>query len=73
MNQAREYMDALVTMELCAKLNDRPNSALKACCKSIHSRLTDAKVKAIINGVGRQMFPVGAVAMLRRNLDDGWK
>ncbi|UCS82799.1 hypothetical protein vBYenSP400_09 [Yersinia phage vB_YenS_P400] len=73
MTQATEFLDALVTMELCAKLNDRPNSALKACCKSIHARLADAKVKAIINGVARQSFPVGAVAMLRRNLDDGWK
>lgn len=73
MNQAQEYLSALVSLELSvrfAELEGRAvNSAVRACCAAVLVRIKDRTNICIVAGVAKQAFPAGAVAMLRRQLD----
>ncbi|EQA3420221.1 hypothetical protein ACX1JO_003820 [Cronobacter dublinensis] len=68
-----EYLDALITVELSAKLAQKDgrkvNSAIRATVSSLLPRLSDRKVHGIFTGLARQPFPDGALKMLRRQLD----
>ncbi|MDZ7554482.1 DUF7740 domain-containing protein [Cronobacter sakazakii] len=68
-----EYLDALVTVELSAKLAQKDgrkvNGAIRATVSSLLPRLSDRKVRGIFTGLARQPFPDGALKMLRRQLD----
>ncbi|EJA3078695.1 hypothetical protein MYD35_004094 [Cronobacter sakazakii] len=68
-----EYLDALVTVELAAKLAQKDgrkiNAAIRATVSALLPRLSDRKVRGIFNGLARQPFPDGALKMLRRQLD----
>lgn len=68
-----EYLDALVTLELSAKLamfERRPvNGSIKACWQAIRPRVTNDINRKIFDGVSRQAMPHGALCMLRRQLD----
>ncbi|ELQ6121963.1 hypothetical protein ACI0ZS_000336 [Cronobacter turicensis] len=68
-----EYLDALVTVELAAKLAQKDgrkiNAAIRATVTSLLPRLSDRKVRGIFTGLARQPFPDGALKMLRRQLD----
>ena len=68
-----QYLDALVTVELAVKfasLDGRKiNATISEKVRQILPKLTDHKVRAIFTGLTRQMFPDGALKMLRRQLD----
>ncbi|WP_105679525.1 DUF7740 domain-containing protein [Cronobacter dublinensis] len=68
-----EYLDALVTVELAAKLAQKDgrkiNAAIRATVAALLPRLSDRKVRGIFTGLARQPFPDGALKMLRRQLD----
>ncbi|KAB1049917.1 hypothetical protein AUM54_22120 [Cronobacter sakazakii] len=68
-----EYLDALVTVELAAKLAQKDgrkiNAAIRATVSALLPRLSDRKVHGIFTGLARQPFPDGALKMLRRQLD----
>ncbi|ELY4459722.1 hypothetical protein SMZ60_002230 [Cronobacter sakazakii] len=68
-----EYLDALVTVELAAKLAQKDgrkiNSTIRATVNALLPRLSDRKVRGIFTGLARQPFPDGALKMLRRQLD----
>ncbi|ELY6244246.1 hypothetical protein SNQ22_000576 [Cronobacter universalis] len=68
-----EYLDALVTVELAAKLAQKDgrkvNAAIRATVSALQPRLSDRKVRGIFTGLARQPFPDGALKMLRRQLD----
>ncbi|EOI3527684.1 hypothetical protein ACMSYW_000859 [Cronobacter dublinensis] len=68
-----EYLDALVTLELAAKLAQKDgrkvNGAIRATVSALLPRLRDQKVRGIFTGLARQPFPDGALKMLRRQLD----
>ncbi|EOI3576206.1 hypothetical protein ACMS05_000944 [Cronobacter turicensis] len=68
-----EYLDALVTVELAAKLAQKDgrkiNSTIRAAVGALLPRLSDRKVRGIFTGLARQPFPDGALKMLRRQLD----
>ncbi|EOU9603847.1 hypothetical protein ACOJCO_001535 [Cronobacter dublinensis] len=68
-----EYLDALVTVELAAKLAQKDgrkiNSTIRAAVSALLPRLRDRKVRGIFTGLARQPFPDGALKMLRRQLD----
>lgn len=70
----REYLDALVTIELAAKFaekENRPiNGAIRKCWSSIRCRITNDLNRKIFDGVSRQFMPHGALCMLRRQLDE---
>ena len=70
----REYLDALVTIELAAKLaemDQRPvNKAIRACWCAIRCRVNNDLNRKIFDGVARQFMPHGALCMLRRQLDE---
>lgn len=70
----REYLDALVTIELAAKLAEmdkRPvNSAIRACWCAIRCRISNDLNRKIFDGTVKQFMPHGALCMLRRQLDE---
>lgn len=70
----REYLDALVTIELAAKLAEmdkRPvNRAIRACWSAIRCRISNDLNRKIFDGVTKQFMPHGALCMLRRQLDE---
>lgn len=69
-----EYLDALVTLELSAKLamieRRQVNGSIKACWQAIRPRVTNDLNRKIFDGVSRQAMPHGALCMLRRQLDE---
>ncbi|WP_105629967.1 DUF7740 domain-containing protein [Cronobacter malonaticus] len=68
-----EYLDALVTVGLAAKLAQKDGRKVKgtirATVNALLPRLSDRKVHGIFTGLARQPFPDGALKMLRRQLD----
>ena len=68
-----EYLDALVSLELAAKLAEKDgrkvNAAIKACWKAARPRISNNLNRSIFDGVARQVMPYGALCMLRRQLD----
>lgn len=70
----QEYLDALVTLELAVKFAEREyrpaNQAIRECWRSIRPRIVNDLNRRIFDGVYRQMFARGALALLRRQLDE---
>lgn len=68
-----QYLDALVTLELSAKLamlERRPvNRAIRACWSAIRPRIDNKLNRQIFDGMANQFMPHGALCMLRRQLD----
>lgn len=69
-----EYLDALVTLELAAKLAQRDkrpvNSVIRACWYMVRPRVTNELNRRIFDGMAKQFMPHGALCMLRRQLDE---
>lgn len=69
-----EYLDALVTLELAAKLAQRDkrpvNSVIRACWYAVRPRVTNELNRRIFDGMAKQFMPYGALCMLRRQLDE---
>lgn len=68
-----QYLDALVTIELAARLamlERRPvNRAIRSCWSAIRPRIDNKLNRQIFDGVANQFMPHGALCMLRRQLD----
>lgn len=68
-----QYLDALVTVELAAKLamiDRRPvNRAIRSCWSAIRPRIDNKLNRQILDGMANQFMPHGALCMLRRQLD----
>nr|DAH98747.1 MAG TPA: hypothetical protein [Caudoviricetes sp.] len=68
-----QYLDALVTIELAARLamlDRRPvNSAIRSCWSAIRPRIDNKLNRQIFDGMANQFMPHGALCMLRRQLD----
>lgn len=74
MEKAEEWLDVIVTMELSvamAKLyGDKSNKTLRACCLALSQRVQDDNIRQILIAVAKQMYPEGALAMIRRRMDE---
>lgn len=68
-----QYLDALVTIELAARLamlDRRPvNRAIRSCWSAIRPRIDNKLNRQIFDGIVSQFMPHGALCMLRRQLD----
>ncbi len=69
-----QYLDALVTVEIAARLaviDRRPvNRAIRSCWSAIRPRIDNKLNRQIFDGMATQFMPHGALCMLRRQLDD---
>lgn len=69
-----EYLDALVTLELAARMAQREqrpiNRAICACWNAVRPRVTNELNRRIFDGMAKQFMPHGALCMLRRQLDE---
>lgn len=69
-----EYLDALVTLELAAKLAQHDkhpvNSVIRACWCTVRPRVINELNRRIFDGMAKQFMPHGALCMLRRQLDE---
>lgn len=69
-----EYLDALVTLELAARLAQRErrpiNGAIRACWSAVRPHVTNELNRCIFDGMVKQFMPHGALCMLRRQLDE---
>lgn len=72
--QAEEYLDCLVTAELAfamaRKFREKENNAVKNCCSAMLQRIRCNRNYQVFDGLRRQPFPSGALAMMRRQLDN---
>lgn len=68
-----QYIDALVTVELAAKLamieGRQINKSIRACWSAIRPRIDNKLNCQIFDGMVSQFMPHGALCMLRRQLD----
>ena len=68
-----QYLDAIVTIELAAKLamieGRQVNKSIRACWSAIRPRIDNKLNRQIFDGVVAQFMPHGALCMLRRQLD----
>jgi len=67
-----QYLDAIVTIELAARiamLDRRPvNRAIRSCWSAIRPRIDNKLNRKIFDGMVSQFMPHGALCMLRRQL-----
>lgn len=68
-----QYLDAIVTVELAAKLAmievRQVNKSIRACWSAIRPRIDNKLNRQIFDGMANQFMPHGALCMLRRQLD----
>lgn len=68
-----QYLDALFTVELAAKLamieGRQVNKSIRACWSAIRPRIDNKLNRKIFDGMVSQFMPHGALCMLRRQLD----
>lgn len=68
-----QYLDAIVTVELAAKLamieGRQVNKSIRACWSAIRPRIDNKLNRQIFDGMVSQFMPHGALCMLRRQLD----
>ncbi|WHM52844.1 hypothetical protein IOBOPIKK_00039 [Klebsiella phage vB_KpnS_SCNJ1-C] len=68
-----QYLDAIVTVELAAKLamieGRQVNKSISACWSAIRPRIDNKLNRKIFDGMVSQFMPHGALCMLRRQLD----
>lgn len=70
-DEALEYLNVLVTVELAAEIHrNKPNTAIRKTVARLLPRMNHPRVKAIMVGLARQAFPLGCLAMLRRELEE---
>ena len=69
--EALEYLNVLVTVELAAEIHrNKPNTAIRKTVARLLPRMNHPRVKAIMVGLARQAFPLGCLCMLRRDLEE---
>ncbi|UIW10251.1 hypothetical protein [Flyfo siphovirus Tbat1_6] len=68
-----QYLDALVTIELAARMAmlDRRqiNRAIRSCWSAIRTRIDNKLNRQIFDSLANQFMPHGALCMFRRQLD----
>ena len=70
-DEALEYLNVLVTVELAAEIHrNKPNTAIRKTVARLLPRMNHPRVKAIMVGLARQAFPLGCLCMLRRDLEE---
>lgn len=70
-DEALEYLNVLVTVELAAEIHrDKPNTAIRKTVARLLPRMNHPRVKAIMVGLARQAYPSGCLLMLRRELEE---
>lgn len=70
-DEALEYLNVLVTVELAAEIHrDKPNTAIRKTVARLMPRMSHPRVKAIMAGLARQAYPSGCLLMLRRELEE---
>ena len=70
-DEALEYLNVLVTVELAAEIHrNKPNTAIRKTVARLLPRMNHPRVKAIMVGLARQAYPSGCLLMLRRELEE---
>ena len=70
-DEALEYLNVLVTVELAAEIHrNKPNAAIRKTVARLLPRMNHPRVKAIMVGLARQAYPSGCLLMLRRELEE---
>ena len=70
-DEALEYLNVLVTVELAAEIHrNKPNTAIRKTVARLLPRMSHPRVKAIMVGLARQAYPSGFLLMLRRELEE---
>ena len=70
-DEALEYINVLVTVELAAEIHrNKPNTAIRKTVARLLPRMNHPRVKAIMVGLARQAYPSGCLLMLRRELEN---
>ena len=70
-DESLEYLSVLVTVELAAEIHrNKPNTAIRKTVARLLPRMNHPRVKAIMVGLARQAFPLGCLAMLRRDIEE---
>lgn len=72
--QFSEYLDALVVIEIAVAMAHREkrpiNKTIRDCWAVVRLRMNNKNNMAIFDGLSKQVFPDGALKMLRRHLRD---
>lgn len=62
-----DHCDMLTSLQLAVAFNkDKPNTAIRACCKVLFKRIQSHNIRLIIRGITMQADPLGSVLMLAR-------
>lgn len=70
-DEALEYLNVLVTVELAAEIHrNKPNTAIRKTVARLLPRMNHPRVKAIMVGLAKQAYPSGCLLMLRRELEE---
>lgn len=70
-DEALEYLNVLVTVELAAEIHrNKPNTAIRKTVARLLPRMNHPRVKAIMVGLARQAYPSGCLLMLRREVEN---
>lgn len=70
-DEALEYLNVLVTVELAAEIHrNKPNTAIRKTVARLLPRMSHPRVKAIMVGLARQAYQSGCLLMLRRELEN---
>ena len=70
-DEALEYLNVLVTVELAAEIHrNKPNTAIRKTVARLLPRMNHPRVKAIMVGLARQVYPSGCLLMLRREVEE---
>ena len=71
---AAEYIDVLVTLELAVRFaelyGEKTNRTLRQSWNAIRGRVANTFNRNIFDGITRQQLPIGALRMVRRQLDE---
>lgn len=74
MEEAIEYYDSIMTAEICYRIaelyGDNPNTKLRMCCINLSLKAKSKRVSLIFKGIAKSAFPIGALAKIRRELDE---
>ena len=69
--EALEYLNVLVTVELAAEIHrNKPNTAIRKTVARLLPRMNHPRVKAIMVGLAKQAYPSGCLLMLRREVEN---
>ena len=73
-DEAWEYYECIVIAELAMYMarahGEYESKAIRNCCTQLLKRIKSNRIRLIFKGLRKSMYPVGALATLRRNFDD---